>query len=287
MHPKNKHKGAYDLIALQKAIPELGTQIIQSPDGRKTIDFSNPVSVKLLNKALLKKDYHIDFWDIPEGYLCPPIPGRVDYIHHMADVVNESLNTKNKHIINCLDIGTGANCIYPILGSQEYGWKFVASDIDKKAVKNAREIISKNDLLKGKIEIRYQENSRDIFRGIIQEEEYYHLTFCNPPFYESAKEVELESSKKVTNLGLKSKGRNFAGRNHELWRSGGEKKFINDIAFQSKFFKDQVLWFSTLVSKKENLKDLYKTLKKVGVKDIKTINMLLGNKVSRVVTWRY
>ena len=48
----------------------------------------------MLNRALLKADYGIDFWDIPPNYLCPPIPGRVDYIHHLADLLARSNNNE-------------------------------------------------------------------------------------------------------------------------------------------------------------------------------------------------
>jgi 23S rRNA (adenine1618-N6)-methyltransferase len=56
----------------------------------ETIDFSDPEAVKSLNQALL-----ISYYDIQMGYshyLCPPIPGRADYIHYIADLLAESNN---------------------------------------------------------------------------------------------------------------------------------------------------------------------------------------------------
>lgn len=282
MHPRNKHEGRYDLKKLQTVVPELKNFIGQNPNGQNTIDFANNKAVKLLNQAILLHHYNLDFWDIPDTYLCPPIPGRAEYIHLMADLLEQKPDQK----VKCLDIGTGANLIYPILGTQEYGWSFVASDIDEKALKNARMIINGNPQLQGKIELRKQANPRDIFRGIIQDGDYFDLMFCNPPFYESALEAAEATQRKSENLQTKNT-RNFGGQSHELWCRGGEKKFINDIAFQSKFFKNQIGWFSTLVSKKENLKDLYKTLKKAGIQNIKTLPLDLGNKKSRVVAWTY
>jgi 23S rRNA (adenine1618-N6)-methyltransferase len=37
-----------------------------------------------------------------------------------------------------LDIGTGASCIYPILGQTVYQWHFVASDIDPISINTAK-----------------------------------------------------------------------------------------------------------------------------------------------------
>lgn len=287
MHPRNKHQGKYHFSELIKALPVLSKFITKTPGGEQSIDFSNPGAVKALNQAILLKDYQLKYWDIPAGYLCPPIPGRAEYIHLMADLLSETKPNLQDSQIRCLDIGTGANCIYPILGAVEYNWDFVGSEIDEKAIQNAREIITKNSRLEGKIEIRHQPNSRDIFRGIIQEGEVFQLMFCNPPFFESASDAEEATNRKLTNLHLNTEKRNFGGKNHELWCTGGEEKFINDLAFQSKFFKDQVHWFSTLVSKKENLKGLYKTLRKVKAVDIRTIKLDLGNKKSRIVAWTF
>ncbi|TBX25330.1 23S rRNA (adenine(1618)-N(6))-methyltransferase RlmF [Jiulongibacter sediminis] len=282
MHSANKHRGTYNFKELKKVSPSLTPYVRQKTGGGLTIDFADPKAVKELNKSLLKSYYGLRFWDIPENYLCPPIPGRAEYIHIMADL----LEVKQDQKIHCLDIGTGANLIYPIIGVMEYDWQFVAADIDQKAIENTRKIVKENPQLQNKIDLRKQSNPRDIFRGIVKEGEYFDLMFCNPPFYESAKEAEDAAQQKSSNLKTKNT-RNFGGRGHELWCPGGEKKFINDIAFQSKFFKDQIKWFSSLVSKKENLKDLYKTLKKNGVAEIKTLPLDLGNKKSRVVVWGY
>ena len=133
MHNNNRHKAGYDFTALKKAHPALARFIIKNKfNHQATIDFSDSKAVKALNLALLKSDYQLEYWDIPEGYLCPPIPGRVDYIHHLNDLLSATPAKllENKKHISLLDIGTGASCIYPILGQRTYGWQFVASDID-------------------------------------------------------------------------------------------------------------------------------------------------------------
>lgn len=290
LHKKNKHTGRYDFDALTLVHSPLKPFVKANKFGDNSIEFSNAEAVKSLNTALLKHFYKIEFWDIPENYLCPPIPGRADYIHHIAEL----LGNKNKYKIpmngkvTCLDIGTGANCIYPIIGHQEYGWYFIATDIDEVALKSAEKIITSNEDLKDKVELRLQDNSKHVFNGVIKSKDQIDLIICNPPFHASAKEADASALRKVRNLKTSKKVKlNFGGTNKELWCEGGEKRFINTMIMESETFGKSCYWFSTLVSKKENLKGIYQALKAVNVNKVKTINMGQGNKMSRIVAWTF
>src|ERR1035437_1265681 len=87
LHPRNRHRERYDFTLLCKSYPDLKRYVALNAYNDESIDFSNAEAVKALNKALLKHYYDISFWDIPAGYLCPPIPGRADYIHHIAELL--------------------------------------------------------------------------------------------------------------------------------------------------------------------------------------------------------
>jgi 23S rRNA (adenine1618-N6)-methyltransferase len=231
-------------------------------------------------------------WDIPAGYLCPPIPGRADYVHFVADILaegNGGLVPKGKQI-KCLDIGTGANCIYPIIGSQEYGWSFVGTDIDLVSVKSANAIVAFNETLKNQIELRLQSSKDCFFEGAIKKGERFDITLCNPPFYGSAEEAERSNNLKNQNLSGKrtnSGVRNFGGTSNELWCEGGEIKFILTMIRESVSFSENCRWFTTLVSKREHLERIYKEFDKLKIKHTKTIEMSQGQKVSRFVAWRF
>jgi len=292
LHPRNKHRERYDFKQLIKSCAELAPFVKLNIYNDESIDFANPEAVKMLNKALLKHYYNIDHWNIPENYLCPPIPGRADYIHYMADLVCGSnfgkMPTGEK--IKCLDIGIGANCVYPIIGIKEYGWSFVGSDIDTIAVESANKIIESNSFLKNKIEIRLQNNPKDIFYGIIQEGEFFDLTICNPPFHKSAEEANQGALRKLNNLNDEKITKpllNFRGKNNELWCKGGELKFVKNMIYQSKQFATSCFWFSTLISKQSHLSSIYEVLKKVEATEVKTIPMGQGNKSSRIVVWTF
>ncbi len=292
LHPRNKHRERYDFKQLIESCADLAPFVKLNLYNDESIDFANPEAVKMLNKALLKHYYNIENWNIPANYLCPPIPGRADYIHYMADLVCGSNygNMPAGEKIKCLDVGVGANCVYPIIGMKEYGWSFVGSDIDTIAIESANKIIESNSFLKDKIEIRLQNNPKDIFYGIIQKEELFDLTICNPPFNKSAEESKQGTLRKLNNLNdseITKPILNFGGKSNELWCKGGELKFVKNMVYQSKQFATSCFWFSTIISKQSHLSSVYEVLKKMEATEVKTISMGQGNKSSRIVAWTF
>ncbi len=292
LHKRNKHTGRYDFEKLIASCPGLSQFVELNKFGTESIDFFNPEAVKMLNKALLINQYGIEFWDIPEGYLCPPIPGRADYIHHLADLAsakNFGRIPKGK-TIKVLDIGTGANCIYPIIGHSAYGWSFIGSDIDETAIKSAGQIVKLNTSLKGAIELRLQNNPKDFFYGVLDKEEQVDFTVCNPPFHGSLEEAQEGSARKVSNLTHKKVEKptlNFGGQSNELWVEGGEERFVKNMVRESKKFAANCFWFTTLVSKSGNLKSIETALEKIDAVDVKVVPMGQGNKTSRLVAWTF
>lgn len=287
LHPRNQHREGYDFERLMAKSPELAGFMTTNPSGQHTIDFSDAGAVRMLNRALLRTHYDMDFWDIPTRYLCPPIPGRVDYIHYLADLLAECNGGKIPHgpNIKALDIGTGASLVYPLTGQHEYGWDFTAVDIDPVSIKSAREICQQNGL---NITLRRQHNPEDIFHGIIGPDDIFHVTLCNPPFHASLEDADKGSRRKWRNLGKGETGAlNFGGQNAELWCPGGEISFIARMIEQSMDFADQCLWFTTLVSKKDSLKPLSRLLKRARVAEVKIVEMAQGQKESRFIAWTY
>lgn len=292
LHPRNAHRERYDFKKLIVTSPDLEQYVKTNIHGDESIDFFDPNAVRMLNTALLKHFYNIKHWNIPPDYLCPPIPGRADYIHHMADLLGSSNfgEIPRGDMVNCLDVGVGANCVYPIIGTTEYAWSFVGTDIDPVAIESAKQIIKLNPSLKGRIELRLQDNPKDIFYGIFKHEERFDLTISNPPFYASAEEAEKESVRKLTNLKNKRPDKtvlNFGGKNNELWCEGGGTRFIREMIRESKRFSTSCFWFSTLVSKQSHLKTAYELLKTSKASMVKTIPMGQGNKSSRILAWTF
>ena len=292
LHPRNPHNTRYDFEALIKSESDLKQYVKLNKYDDLSIDFANPQAVLTLNKSLLSHFYGVKNWNIPKGYLCPPIPGRADYIHYMADLLAK-LNAGNipkGKAIKVLDVGVGANCIYPIIGSSVYDWSFVGSDVEEESLLSVQNIINENKNLKENITTRLQVNSSDIFEGIINSEDRFDFTLCNPPFHKSQKEAIAGNTRKVKNLTKQKDAKstlNFGGKNNELWCKGGEIAFIKTMIMQSVKFSKNCLYFSTLVSKKENLPEIYRTLKSLKPNEIETIEMTQGQKITRIVVWSF
>ena len=287
LHPRNQHREGYDFARLVADTPELEAYTLSNPVGLTTISFQDANAVRLLNRALLKTYYNISHWDLPANYLCPPIPGRADYIHYLADLLasHNKGEIPSGRNVKALDIGTGASLVYPLIGQSEYGWHFTGVDIDPIAVKSAQQICQSNDL---KIDVKQQTKRENIFKGIIEPDDFFHLTLCNPPFHASMDQATKSNQRKWRNLGKgHSKNLNFGGQNAELWSPGGEVKFIANMIEQSKDFANQVLWFSSLVSKKDNLEPLCNILENAKVADYKIVEMAQGQKVSRFIAWSF
>lgn len=291
LHPRNLHKQGYDLPSLVESYAALAPHVTTNAHGNLSITFADPLAVKALNAALLKRYYNINDWDIPEGALCPPIPGRADYIHYIAE-----LPGLGEPKITLLDIGTGANGIYPLLACQIYGWHCVGSDINTQSLENVASIIAINPSVKGRFTLRTQHDKNRIFDGIIQAGEFYDVSVCNPPFHASQDEAVRASQLKLTKLARnrgeqkpasRSPTLNFGGLEAELWCKGGERLFLKKLIKESQMFSTQCRWFTSLVSKAENVKPAKKMIRKLGAIDIREIEMKQGNKITRILAWTF
>lgn len=288
MHPRNRHNQRYDFTLLQTANPALTSFVRLSPAGEPTIDFADPQAVKALNQSLLAHFYGVQHWNIPDGFLCPPVPGRVDYLHHLADLLAATGDGTIPAQATILDIGVGANCIYPLVGQAEYGWRFTGSETHDAALKNANAILAANPGLSARIRLRRQNQPGAIFQRIIHKDELYDATLCNPPFHDSADTAREANDRKRRNLGTThGPALNFGGQQQELWCEGGEQAFIRQMIIESQRFGRQVLWFTTLVSKGELLPALYRMLQEAGVQKVVKQEMTQGNKKSRFIAWSF
>ena len=292
LHPRNKHRHGYDFKALINSHPALEKFVKPNKYGNESIDFFKPAAVKALNKALLIKHYNIKEWDIPDNYLCPPIPGRADYLHAVADLLAEDNHGRipKGDAVEILDIGVGANCIYPIIGIHEYQWKFMGSETDDNAIKAAIENAASNPEIIQNLQIRKQENSKHIFINILKSDKQITLSICNPPFHESAEKAYKGTLRKLRNLTQRDSPkvkRNFGGKPQELWCEGGELVFVGTMIQESQQYAKQCKWFTSLISKESNLDKLYEQIQSVNAFEIKVLPLGTSNKKTRILAWTF
>jgi len=292
LHPRNRHRGRYDFAQLVQASPALAPFVRVNEFQDAAIDFADPAAVKALNQALLKQFYSIDSWDIPAGYLCPPIPGRADYLHYLADLLAEYNGGKvpTGRQVRVLDVGVGANCIYPILGHREYGWRFVGADTDPVALNAAKQLVAANPTLAGAVDCRLQPDPGHMLVGVMKSGEVFDATICNPPFHASAAEAAAATQRKTANLSGNRRAapnHNFGGQSNELWYAGGEEAFLRQLIAESKQLPRASTWYTSLVSKKSSLISAHYFLKQAEALQVKTIEMAQGQKKSRFVAWSF
>ena len=291
LHPSNKHRLGYDFNFLTKSNPALKQYLRPNEHGEVSIDFSNANSVRELNKSLLLGYYNVKFWELPYGYLCPPIPGRADYIHYLNDLFLQYLAVFNPNSSkNILDIGVGANCIYPLIGVAEYGWNFTGSDIDTAALASSQKIINGNEDLSDHISLRLQTLPESVLEGIILPDDKFDAVICNPPFHATKLDVIKAAETKWRKLGLSKSSKNkfnFSGVANELYYKGGEVGFLKNYIQESSKYKNNCCWFTSLISQKENYLAITKILNRANPTTVKTIEMSQGQKKSRVLAWTF
>jgi 23S rRNA (adenine1618-N6)-methyltransferase len=284
LHPRNRFRDGYDFTALVACSPGLAGFVSPNAYGDASIDYANPEAVKALNQALLKHAYGLE-WDLPAGYLCPPIPGRSDYLHHLADLPGIA-----GHPVRVLDVGMGANCIYPLIGASEYGWHFVGTEIDPVALRWATKLVAANPAVSTLIDCRLQKSPLKCFDGVVTAGETFDLSMCNPPFHASAAAAAEGSLRKRRNLGHK-RARvpvlNFGGQAGELWCEGGELGFLRRMIAESAERPSLCRWFTALVSQSAHLPRLFHALEDANAVDVQTLEMVHGQKKSRILAWTF
>ena len=190
-----------------------------------------------------------------------------------------------------LDIGVGANCIYPIIGLRDYGWRFTGSEIDPISLGAAKMIVTMNPTLKNNVRLRQQKQPDAIFNGVIGVAERFDATLCNPPFHASEEEARASTQRKLHKLGKTGVAdkpvQNFGGKHNELWCDGGEEAFVRQMVEESIGKAQNCLWFTALISRNTTLPAIYSALKRASAVEVRTIEMAQGQKNSRFVAWTY
>jgi len=326
-HPRNAFKGSYDMEKLCQAYPSLQPYVVSPNDSAKannsksskkapnrpTIKFADPNAVRALNTALLVSDYNIkpNYAEIlPGNALIPPVPGRADYIHHLADLLGgeQDGNSPEGSSVRGLDIGTGASVIYPLVAASTYGWSMVASEINFPSLQSARRIIKENTL-ENLIDLRQQESEENIFDGILEPKEEIDFVMCNPPFFPSLEAFQAENARKVKGLargGMNKRSRslskaheadqkneasnNFGGTDSELWCEGGEVSFVRRMIDESKSkrYRYKFLWCTSLVSRESNCERIEKYLRSnAQPADVRRISFGAGKKSASILAWTF
>lgn len=279
----NFYKENIDFAALGREDPDFG-KFLKS-NGQ--LDFSDPKSVQQLTKSLLKRDFHLDL-TLPDDRLCPPVPNRLNYILWLQDLLDTSSDMYTDSYdpnrqIRGLDIGTGASCIYPLLGcAQRPLWRFTGTDIDDRSITFAKTNVQINGL-QNRIQL-IQTKQQDPL--IPLDEIGCHsldFTLCNPPFYTSAEDLISSAS-----LKQRSPFTACTGSETEMVCEGGEVSFVSRMIDESLQLRNQVQWYTSMLGKFSSLSKVIEQLKENKVDNYAVTEFVQGSKTRRwAVAWSF
>ncbi|KND91575.1 putative methyltransferase-like protein C27D7.08c [Tolypocladium ophioglossoides CBS 100239] len=247
----------------------------------RELDFCDPRSVVQLTKTLLKLDFGLQI-ALPDDRLCPPVTNRHNYILWLKRLLDTSSYSAPGQQLVGLDIGTGASCIYPLLGCAQRPWSFIATDIDAASLKWARRNVESNGLAH-----RINVVSRKPDDALIPLDDLgldaIDFTMANPPFYKSEAEL-LQSAKQKSRPPFTA----CTGSKSEMVTEGGEVGFVNRILEESLLLRDRVQWYTSMVGFLSSVTHLVGTLREHGISNFAVTEFLQGNKTRRwAVGWSF
>ncbi|KAG5289049.1 DUF890 domain-containing protein [Histoplasma ohiense] len=284
---RNIYKHDVDFAVLALQYPNFAKHLKQN----NQLDFTDPDAVQELTKSLLKRDFGLHL-DLPSDRLCPPVPNRFNYILWLQDLLdstsaNYSDGYDQERDIFGLDIGTGASCIYPLLGcAQRPKWRFAATDIDAKNLKYARDNVQRNQL-DSRIQIIESSTSNALIPletiNIPESNSRLDFTMCNPPFYQSRDEL-ISSAKAKQRPPFSA----CTGAEVEMITPGGEVEFVTRMIRESIELRNRVQWYTSMVGKFSSVATLLNILRKEGNENWAVAEFVQGSKTRRwAIGWSW
>ncbi|XP_040279431.1 RNA N6-adenosine-methyltransferase METTL16 [Bufo bufo] len=283
MHPRNRYKDKPpDFAFLASKYPEFKQHVDVGLSGKVGLNFKDPGAVRALTCTLLKEDFGLTI-DIPLERLIPTVPLRLNYIHWVEDLINFHDSDKTT-VRRGIDIGTGASCIYPLLGATLNGWYFLATEVDDICYNYAKKNVEQNhlaDLIKV-VKVPQKTLLMDALKeesGII-----YDFCMCNPPFFANQMEAQGVNSRNPRRPPPSSVN---TGGITEIMAEGGELEFVKRIIHDSLQLKKRLRWYSCMLGKKCSLAPLKEELRIQGVPKVAHTEFYQGRTMRWALAWSF
>ena len=116
---------------------------------------------------------------------------RLNYIHWVEDLLamaRPPAAGAAARTIKGIDIGTGASCIYALLGATINKWRFVATEVAAESVAAARANVERNNL-QPSIDVRHVKPGTFLVPNLRDDDGEFDFCMCNPPFFASLVDV--------------------------------------------------------------------------------------------------
>ncbi|XP_005987545.2 RNA N6-adenosine-methyltransferase mettl16 isoform X1 [Latimeria chalumnae] len=283
MHPRNRYKDKPpDFAKLASKYPEFKQHVHVNLAGRVSLNFKDPEAVRALTCTLLKEDFGLAI-DIPLERLIPTVPLRLNYIHWVEDLIGHH-DTEKSEPRRGIDIGTGASCIYPLLGATMNGWYFLATEVDDMCFNYAKKNVEQNNLFDLIKVVKVPQKT--LLMDALKEESsiIYDFCMCNPPFFANQLEAKGENSRNPRRAPPSSVN---TGGITEIMAEGGELEFVKRIIHDSLQLKERLRWYSCMLGKKCSLAPLKEELHKQGVPKVTHTEFCQGRTMRWALAWSF
>lgn len=283
MHARNRYKDKPpDFAYLASKYPDFKQHIQISLSGRVSLNFKDPEAVRALTCTLLREDFGLCI-DIPLERLIPTVPLRLNYIHWVEDLIGHQDSDKST-LRRGIDIGTGASCIYPLLGATLNGWYFLATEVDDMCFNYAKKNVERNNL-SDLIKVVKVPQKTLLMDALKEESEIvYDFCMCNPPFFANqleAKGVNSRNSRRPPPSSVNTGGIT------EIMAEGGELEFVKRIIHDSLQLKRRLRWYSCMLGKKCSLAPLKEELRIQGVPKVTFTEFCQGRTMRWALAWSF
>ncbi|XP_041052913.1 RNA N6-adenosine-methyltransferase mettl16 isoform X2 [Carcharodon carcharias] len=282
MHPRNRYKDKPpDFTYLASRYTEFQQHVHTSLTGKVSLNFKDPEAVRALTCTLLKEDFGLTI-DIPLERLIPTVPLRLNYIHWVEDLIGS--DTVKSKLIRGIDIGTGASCIYPLLGATMNGWFFLATEVDDMCFNYAKKNVEQNNL-SDLIKVVKVPQKTLLMDALKEESEIvYDFCMCNPPFFANQLEAKGVNSRNPSRPPPSSVN---TGGITEIMAEGGELEFVKRIIHDSLQLKKRLRWYSCMLGKKCSLAPLKEELRQQEVPKVTHTEFCQGRTMRWALAWSF
>ncbi|KAI5098914.1 U6 small nuclear RNA (adenine-(43)-N(6))-methyltransferase [Silurus meridionalis] len=278
MHPRNRYKDKPpDFAYLSSKYPDFQKHVQTTLSGRVMLNFKDPEAVRALTCTLLKEDFGLSI-EIPLERLIPTVPLRLNYIHWVEDLTGGQGSPRRG-----IDIGTGASCIYPLLGASMNGWYFLATEVDDICYNYAKKNVEQNNMA-DLIKVVKVPQKTLLMDALKEESIVYDFCMCNPPFFANqleAKGVNSRNSRRPPPSSVNTGGVT------EIMAEGGELEFVKRIIHDSVQLKRRLRWYSCMLGKKCSLAPLKEELRKQGVPKVTHTEFCQGRTMRWALAWSF
>lgn len=282
MHPRNIYRKPPDFKDLALKYPEFRKFAHQDLSGKVTINFKDAEALRALSRCLLHHDFNLTV-DIPQDRLVPTIPLRLNYLLWLEDILIE--NSLQSADITGIDIGTGASCVYPLIGAAHFKWHMLATEIDEVSYQVACKNVEVNNL---QSMITVKKVSDDtLLASAVDKDRCYEFCMCNPPFYSCETELDPKIISHSRKLSRAPPHNAPTGSTLELASPGGEIGFIKRMLHDSMKLKNLIRVYTVMMGFKSSVKVVEGLLREANVLSIGTTEFFQGHTTRWGIAWTY